>query len=276
MTRDSKFSTKELKDSKLTQEQLSAKITKLRDELYSAEVKELSTKKDDALQAHTSTIQFHDKLIKYNGTPQSIDEITDSILKINQAALSQAVSKYHLFFCLDESGSMGGQPWSDLMVAVAAFVNKRIEMCNANNTLPEDLVTVVNYDNTARIVVQNRPITSNPQASIPFRGGGTNFAAGLAAVLPCISATGAGFTPCLIFMSDGGCNNGEAEMKNIKDKCPNAKVFVVGFGSGCDRNKLSGLASLGGGTFFFGADGTQLKSEFEVISAKLSGGVMAL
>jgi len=162
------------------------------------------------------------------------------------------------------------------MAAVSAFIDKRIEMCNANNCLPEDLVTVVNYADAGRIVVQDKLITSKPQASINFKSGGTNFAAGLNTILPCIRGTNNTFTPCLIFMSDGGCGGGENEMANIKAQSPNVKVFVVGFGSGCDRNKLGNLAKVGGGLFFFGADGSQLKSEFEVISTKLSGGVMAL
>jgi hypothetical protein len=263
-------------DSKLPQDILFQKIIKLRDELYSTEVRELFTRKEDAHKAHEATTKFHEKLISYDGSPQSITDITNSILEINQAALSSAVAKYHLVFCLDESRSMSGQPWQDLMAAVSAFIDKRIELCNANHCPATDLVTVVNHASTARIVFQERPITSKPQTSIDFRSGGNNFSVAFNTTLPCILSTKADFTPCLIFMSDGGCGNGEKEMEKIRAQCPTLQVFVVGFGSGCDRNKLSNLAKLGGGAFFFGADGLQLKTEFEVISTKLSGGVMAL
>jgi len=263
-------------DSKLTQDALFQKIVRLRDELYSTEVRELSTRREDAQKAHIATTKFHEKLISYDGSPQSINDITNSILEINQAALSSAVAKYHLVFCLDESGSMTGQPWKDLMAAVSAFIDKRIELCNANHCPTEDLVTVVNHATTARIVFREQKITSKPQTSIDFRSGGNDFAVAFNTALPVILGTRAGFTPCLIFMSDGGCGNGEAEMEKIRAQCPTLQVFVVGFGSGCARDKLSNLAKIGGGAFFFGADGLQLKTEFEVISTKLSGGVMAL
>jgi len=77
-------------------------------------------------------------------------------------------------------------------------------------------------------------------------------------------------------MSDGGCSNGDIEMEAIIQQTPNIQVFVIGFGSGCDRPRMTRLAEKGKGHFYFGADGTQLKGEFEKVSIKISGGVMAL
>jgi len=62
----------------------------------------------------------------------------------------------------------------------------------------------------------------------------------------------------------------------LKAAFPALKVFVVGFGSGCDRVKMQRMATCGGGDFFFGADGTELKGMFQKISVNISGGVLAL
>jgi len=228
------------------------------------------------LEAHKITKGFHNQLFAYDGTDKSRNGITESILKINSSVI-QSIAKYHLFFCLDESGSMSGSPWNDLMAAVNAFIQKRIELCQNSGYPIEDLVTVVNYSGNGRVVLTNEIITSNPQRKINFNSGGTNFAEGLKTVIQCLNGANlAGYTPCLLFMSDGGCSNGEAEMKLIRNQNPNMKIFVIGFSSGCDRGKMNNMAQCGGGQFFFGADGSQLKSEFETISIKISGGVLAL
>jgi len=265
-------------DSKLSLEELEKKLTKLRDTLYETEVKELRSRKDEALKAHNNTKLYHKELTNYDGSVESREKITDFLMKLNQAAVSQAVAKYHLFFCLDESGSMSGSPWDELINAVDAFIQKRIEMCDSNGCPVEDLVTVVNYGSSARVVFQNKAIQKvRPRSHIDYAGGGTDFACGLKTVGQCLSSSNlTGYTPCLLFMSDGGSSNGEAEMSDLHQKFPAMKVFVIGFSSGCDRHKMTNMATLGGGQFFFGADGTQLKGEFEAISVSISGGAMAL
>jgi hypothetical protein len=80
-------------------------------------------------------------------------------------------------------------------------------------------------------------------------------------------------------MSDGGCSgscDGTKEMEELHKIYPELLVFVVGFGSGCDRNTLNNLANKAGGQFFFGVDGAQLKSEFQKVSVEISGGEMAI
>jgi len=263
-------------DSKISLAELTLKLNKLRDELYVTGVSELELRRNEALVAHKLTKEFHRELTSYDGTEAGRNKITDLLMKLNQSSISQATSSYHLFFCLDESGSMSND-WNSLLQAVTGFITKRIEMCNANCAPVKDMVTVVNYASSARVVFKNQAISPNLVAQIKYQGGGTDFAAGLSVAEQCIaSANTPTLTPCLVFMSDGGSNNGEAEMSRIFTKFPNVKVFVVGFGSGCDRNKLTNLAKLGGGMFCFGADAAQLRGEFEAISVKISGGVMTL
>jgi len=263
-------------DNELTRTEKENKIIRLRDVLYKNSVKELEKKRAIALAAHDATKLFYKKLLGFDGTQQQRDEIINALMELNKGTITSAASKYHLFFCLDESGSMSGGPWKDLLGAVTAFINKRIECCNSNGCVVEDLVTVVNYASSARVIFESQAISPSLVNHIDFRSGGTVFPAGLNTVNSCIAAKQSGWVPCLIFMSDGGDSQGDAEMEAIVQQTPGIQVFVIGFGSGCDRPRMMRLAEKGKGQFFYGADGSQLKGEFEKVSVKISGGVMAL
>lgn len=266
-------------DNQLTRNEKEVKLVRLRDALYEIQVKELDKKRANALKAHNLTKQFYSNLLSFDNTPGMRDEIISLLMKLNEGSVTSAGAKYHLYFCLDESGSMAGSPWRDLLNAVEAFINKRIECCNANGCPVEDVVTVVNYASSARVVFSSQAISPSLVQNITFMSGGTDFAAGLYTIKTCIEQTtpqSSGYVPCLIFMSDGGCSNGDKEMVAIAKAWPNIKVFVIGFSSGCDRPRMTALAEQGKGQFFFGADGTQLKGEFERVSVKISGGEMVL
>jgi len=173
---------------------------------------------------------------------------------------------------------MSGTPFDDLKKAVKAFLEKRIAMVATNGGLCDDLVNIVNYGSVGRIVCEQQLINSSPNNKITFNSGGTDFAAGLSVVLQQMSRhkTQQGYTPVLLFMSDGGCGNGEQEMTTLKTQYPDTLVFVIGFSSGCDLNKMNKMATAGKGQFFFGADGVQLTQQFENISVKISGEVLNL
>jgi len=241
-------------DNQLTRNEKEVKITRLRDALYGTQVKELGKRRENALAAHKSTKVFYKKLLDFDETFEKRDDIINTLMDLNKGSITSAGLKYHLFFCLDESGSMAGQPWTDLLNAVKAFINKRIECCNSNGCPVEDQVTVVNYATTARGVITGQPISPNLVNSIGFNGGGTNFAAGLnqiKAVITQSAPQNSGFIPCLIFMSDGECSKGDSEMEELIRRIPNIQVFVIGFGSGCYRPRMARLAEKGKGQFFF-------------------------
>jgi hypothetical protein len=157
-------------DSKLGAEEILNKISLARDGLHLTRVKELGDKRKNCEEAHKKTKDFHSKLTAYDGTQKSCDEITDMILEINKDSIKHSTSVYHLYFCLDESGSMDGAPWNSLLDAVGAFCKNRIELCQKNGAPVEDLVTVVNYGSIGRIVFEKAPIVSvDPHKSIICR-----------------------------------------------------------------------------------------------------------
>ena len=85
-------------------------------------------------------------------------------------------------------------------------------------------------------------------------------------------------TPVLLFMSDGECNGGDAEMADIyrEFKDQGLQSFVVGFGSDCDQDRLTMLATQGEGKYSHGIDGGSLLQTFEVISETLSASVFSV
>ena len=64
---------------------------------------------------------------------------------------------FHFIFCLDESGSMGSQ-WPDLVRAYTIFLDMR-----KSSQSPDDLVTVVQFGNTPRVIFEATPIARAPR-----------------------------------------------------------------------------------------------------------------
>lgn len=237
----------------------------------------------------------------YDGSQANFQAVIAMVYELNKSAVEMTAAKYHIYFCLgtcfmhsllntfsfftlayllDESGSMQGDPWVELMSATAAFVDRRCSsVLNNCGRDADDLVTIVAYATEGRVVSSSQLITSGSHRDIQPRLKGTNFAEGLLAVkreMMLSAATFDTYQPILIFMSDGGCRNGETEMKDIKTTFPATKVFVIGFGAGCNTKKMGKMTEAGEGEYFFGADGQELLTQFECISERISGSDMVL
>ncbi|EEY54218.1 uncharacterized protein PITG_07817 [Phytophthora infestans T30-4] len=178
--------------------------------------------------------------------------------------------KMHHVFVLDCSGSMNGQPWNDLMAAWKEYVYNRIA---DGATL--DLVSVVTFDNSAQIVYEARSITTVTNARIQYRGGGTNYAAGLRSANEVLSRVNFDmFKPAIVFFSDGHpCDplQGEELATHIRGcyERNGLQAFAVGFGS-INLNMLERVAEKLGGTYHHVLTGNELKATFFSISASLS------
>jgi len=166
---------------------------------------------------------------------------------------------------------MAGSPWKDLIAAVEAFISKRIDFCAKGGVPAKDLVTIINHNSNPEVMCSGLAITANPESKTRFRSGGNDFSACLKKCIELIAQIDfTYFTPVLLFMSDGGCDNGEKEVVELHIRFPTLKVFTIGFGGGCDKNKLANMANLAGGEYHFGTDGAELKKAFETISTKIS------
>merc|ERR1712054_611414 len=111
-------------------------IIQLRDKMYENSVKDLIEKEKSCLQTHQRTKQYINALVNYIPTPEADKTLREKIFSIK---------KFHIYFCLDDSGSMGGKPWRDLMAGVKAFLARRLSHSN------QDLVTIVNYSGSAEV-----------------------------------------------------------------------------------------------------------------------------
>lgn len=243
-------------------------IVAARDKNYEQSIQGLIEKEKQTSPSHDKTMQFHGVLVNYNGTPEESVIVQKSILAFNMPASKPVLT--HFYFCLDDSYSMKSD-WKSLMNALEAFINRRIEICKNSGIQSKDVVTIVNYSSYAEVMCSGVDINNNPENRTRFRSGGTNFSVGLNLVATQMRNCESDYHPVLVFMSDGGCDNGDAEIKQISAEFApkKIKIFVFGFGC-CSTNKLKHMANISGGEFYYGKDAAQLKAEFEAISTKVS------
>jgi hypothetical protein len=127
---------------------------------------------------------------------------------------ANSVGKYHVVLVLDESGSMGGEPWSSLTAAVKDFLSVRL-LAGA-----EDIVTIIPFNSSARVACEMEPIEScerkiNDLLS-KMMGGNTLFSPALSkarGILQTGISRHVDHVPFLLFMSDGGSGDGDADMQ---------------------------------------------------------------
>jgi len=118
-----------------------------------------------------------------------------------------------MFLALDDSGSMSGQACQDLMAAVQQFIMKRLEYYQQAGTPCGDLITILNYSCSTQVSVNAQSLTSTVANSVPFRGGGTDFSVAMNKTHELLRKCGTERNLALMFMSDGGCSNGEKEIQ---------------------------------------------------------------
>lgn len=171
----------------------------------------------------------------------------------------------HVVFCLDESGSMDGKPWQDLMAAFRSFLQRR-----ADHGGSHDLVSVVQFGSSARISVKMQTVAQIlSNADLSFMGGGTEFrpALNFAKQLFQMSAQ-MDLEPVFIFMSDG--QNGDGDMsKEVKDMHAafgSLQCHMIFFGSAGSPRLQSMAAAVPNGQYHLSVDGVQLLQTFEAIA----------
>ncbi|KAA0153917.1 hypothetical protein FNF29_02905 [Cafeteria roenbergensis] len=170
----------------------------------------------------------------------------------------------HLVFVLDESYSMNGAPWEALMQAYRAFLDIRKD---ANQGIGMDRVSVVLFDDTARTVAAALPIEEVP-GHFARTGSGTAFSPALRDAEIALRSTPPGYSPLVLFMSDGHGSGGEAEMARIHETYAGKglQVHSIAFG-GAKHEKLRLLAEHAHGAFHAAPDPTSLRMTFTRIAA---------
>lgn len=151
----------------------------------------------------------------------------------------------HVIFCLDESGSMSGAPWEELVCAFNAFW-----AATAASPGPPMFASVIQFGTSARVTHSMLPIQGQPPALQPHYSG-TRFHPPVVEAQGLISRHGPqnDYSVVVVFMSDGAAGDASqaaSVLGNLAQQYPGRfESHTVGFGSGAPRT-LEGMAFANG------------------------------
>jgi Mg-chelatase subunit ChlD len=177
------------------------------------------------------------------------------------------VGSFHFIFVLDESGSMTGQPWNDLVRAYQEFLNQR-----SNDQGGNDIVSVIQFASGANIIYQCQPVHLATR-SLTFHSVGTVYLAGLQAADQVLSYDQTQTSIVMIFMSDGGDGGSDPlpTLRQMRERYVrrNFVCQTVAFGPYCQggaEQLLSNMATSTGGRLHKAISGMDLIATFKSIA----------
>lgn len=185
----------------------------------------------------------------------------------------------HIIFILDESSSMHRE-WNGVVVAYQNFLKERLQ-----NQCTADLVSVVQFNQSARVTVHQQWISDAPQ-NLGYRGGNTCYTPAAEQGCQLALSTPSSHSPVVIFMSDGLADERDAEYTASIFKRTTEKVrihdgndislHVIAFGPGMDQRQLLNIMhSSSNGRIHSSANASQLSDIFIEI-AKTTSDVAAI
>ena len=131
---------------------------------------------------------------------------------------------------------MSGQPWQDVCNAFRLFLQRRVR-----EQATSDLVSVIQFDNNARIAMQGVSIREDLEL-LRNRRGGTKFIPPLTVAQRIVSNSQTAHIPVLVFMSDGAGGDSHGcvlnKMRELIQYCPSLSVHTIGFRRGAPHVRL--------------------------------------
>lgn len=175
----------------------------------------------------------------------NFEDMPISVVKYNEESMD-IVSKIHLIFVVDESGSMSGTNTSDVKEAVTYIMN--------NTEFSEDSIfSIVGFESDGRYILSysNSASTVISKINTIYASGGTDFNDGLSYAKNI--ATGSyssssfpdGFdeeNTYVIFLSDGNGTYTSSNATTLKQYVNS--IYTVGIGSGVDEDDLKDMATV--------------------------------
>ncbi len=193
------------------------------------------------------------------------DYSTKEVIQTKVIKVEQEVKGKDYIFVVDSSGSMYGQKFEDLKVALKNAID---EVGKAN---PNNRVSVINFSSDAEKSCSYHQDPKKLKFSLELKqlGGGTNFGKAISASLEAMqSLTSKHFV--LIFMSDGIASYPETEISEMKSWLEKSgrklEFFMIGFE--CRTKILSQMCCALGGTEFQGIKADELKATYITIIKK--------
>eukprot|EP00438_Fugacium_kawagutii_P023340 Skav200220 [mRNA] locus=scaffold3745:326750:344325:- [translate_table: standard] len=178
-----------------------------------------------------------------------------------------AGGEYHFVCCYDESGSMTGEPWQELLQAHSAFMQTLQNHTSAR-------VSIVQFACYARTVLELGDVGQAAGTELKCKPGGTAFEPALEEVLRLMHLGQQQYpslTPVLLFMSDGENGDGDCiqTMTNMQHEFPSLVFHAVIFGQE-DSTALRGMVgAVANGQFHVSIDGVELEKTFTSIGSGL-------
>jgi len=252
-------------------EQVYASLDRLRQQMA---LKEVASLRELARQRKTE----HDLLIRaikafHAGSATQMDAM---LRRYNAGAgLASGANGLHVVLCLDESYSMQGPLWAELVDAFHRFWAQRL----AERSSVAEHVSVVQFSHKARVTLQMQPVGPRPPA-LKFGGGTTSFLAPVELVSQLCQSHGPahGYTTVVVFMSDGGAQDAPAAasaLSTLAQQHPDYfACYTVGFGSGASRT-LASMAFAGGvqtADNYRTADVGSLSEAFAAVASSIAPG----
>ncbi|CAJ1966718.1 unnamed protein product [Cylindrotheca closterium] len=188
----------------------------------------------------------------------------------SMGSLALTLSTKHIIFILDESGSMEDD-WPGVVEAYNKYVARRLQ---SQSTL--DLVSIVQFDDNARLTVDCEPITSVPN-TLDYNGGGTRFSPAASLGSQAVQQSPASHAPVVVFMSDGGTDPSDSAQASqtlsqlnsivLQRYNRDLELHVIAFGGGADTRQLLDISQASNvGRLHASADSTALTQVFESIA----------
>uniref|UniRef100_A0A6U5JQH3 VWFA domain-containing protein n=1 Tax=Calcidiscus leptoporus TaxID=127549 RepID=A0A6U5JQH3_9EUKA len=176
----------------------------------------------------------HDAITRALNAPGSTDGLDALIRRYNAASgLAIGPNGIHIVFCLDESGSMKGEPWSELITAFEAFWAQ-----TAANAGPPMHASVVQFATNARVTHQMRPMQGSAPSLTP-KWSGTRFHPAVLEAQQLIDKVAGpenGYAAVVVFMSDGAAADSSRAAKVLaaiaQQHLDLFQSYTVGFGRG--------------------------------------------
>lgn len=197
---------------------------------------ELKSKVQEKLEAPIGRLVYNSKDLSNAEATLADYGIKEEAIIIVVALASKAS---HFFFALDESGSMRGRRWQQLLDSFNDFITART--ASPSIAASKDRVTVCFHADSGRLATcsDGSPFDGLPLAQLQpgclindFRGGGTNFDAGLRFLTPYLRSAAAEYVPVLLFMTDGADQHhlrklACARMEALKQELPELRLYVT-------------------------------------------------
>eukprot|EP00438_Fugacium_kawagutii_P014002 Skav204077 [mRNA] locus=scaffold3129:55011:55883:+ [translate_table: standard] len=225
-------------------------------------VEELEGKLEKAKDFDYQSHSYFDALLQGNSSVAK-DRLKDLYKELGRSAGSE----YHFVCCYDESYSMTGQPWQELVQAHLAFMHTLRNHTSAK-------VSIVQFASSARTVLELGDVVQAAGAELVCNRGGTVFAPALGEALRLMRSGHQQYpslTPVLLFMSDGCNDDGDCiqTMTKMQREFPTLVLHAVIFGQS-DSPILRGMVgAVANGQFHVSINGVELEETFSSIGSGL-------